>query len=429
MKERIAIIEGIRTPFCKAGGSVAGVDADDLAAIAVKELLIRSNFPVEDIDEMIMGNVSQPVRAANVARVAALKAGLPVHTPAYSVQRNCASGMEAVSTAANKIHADQAEVIMAAAGESMTNIPFVYGPKMVNFFTKLSRSKTIGQKLKTLFSFRPSFLKPIIGLEMGLTDPISGMIMGTTAEVLSEEFSIGREEQDQFALNSHRKANEAISAGRLAEEIVPIPSAPKYDQILLNDDGPRADQTIEALQKLKPYFDRAAGSVTVGNACQITDGAGALLLMKESTAKERGLKPLGFVREHCYAGLECERMGLGPVYATSKLMDKTGLKVSDFNLIEINEAFAVQVIANERAFASQKFAQEYLNKDQALGEINPNILNVNGGAIALGHPVGATGIRIILTCLKELIRRKENLGLATLCIGGGQGAAFALEVE
>lgn len=429
MKERIAIIDGMRTPFCKAGGSLVGADADDLAAIVIKELLLRSNFPAEEIDELVMGNVSQPVHAANVARVSALKAGLPIHIPAYSVQRNCASGMEAVSTAAYKLNAGQADVIIAAAGESMSNIPFIYSPKMVAFFTHLAKSKTLSQKLKTILSFRPSFLKPIIGLEMGLTDPISGMIMGTTAEVLSREFSIGRLEQDEFALNSHRKAADAINSGRLAEEIIPIPSAPRYDKMILDDDGPRQDQTIEALQKLKPYFDRASGSVTVGNACQITDGAGAFLLMRESTAKERGLKPLGFVREHSYAGLECERMGLGPVYATSKLMDKTGLKVSDFKVVEMNEAFAVQVIANERAFASQSFAKQYLNKDQALGEIDPKIININGGAIALGHPVGATGIRIILTCLKELIRRKENLGLASLCIGGGQGAAFALEVE
>ncbi|MFT4553242.1 MAG: acetyl-CoA acetyltransferase family protein [Chlamydiales bacterium] len=429
MKERIAIIDGIRTPFCKAGGVLKETSSDDLGAYVVKELMIRTAFPKEKIDELIFGCVGQPVDATNVARVLALKAGLPISLPACTVQRNCASGMEALTSAANQILAGQAEVILAGATEAMSQIPLLYNKKMTAMFTRLAKAKTVGEKLSALASFRPSFLKPIIGLEAGLTDPICGMIMGLTAEILSREFKIGRDEQDEFALNSHKKAANAMKKGYLAEEIIPIPVAPRFSQLQTEDDGPRKDQTLEALGKLKPYFDRVAGSVTVGNSCQITDGACATLLMTESKAKEMGYTPIGYLREYAYAALEPDRMGLGPVYATAKLFERTGLSVSDFDLFEMNEAFAVQVIANQRAFASDEFSKKYLGREKALGKIDPEKLNVNGGAIALGHPVGATGTRLVITLLKELKRRKKNLGLASLCVGGGQGAALALEVE
>lgn len=428
MKERIAIIDGIRTPFCKAGGCLKKTGADDLGAYAIKGLLLKSDFPAQEVDELIFGNVAQPPDASNVARVAALKAGLPLSLPAYSVQRNCASGMESVTTATDKLLAGKAQVLIAGATESMSQIPLLFNHKMTHFFTQLFKAKTIGQKLSALFSFRPSFLKPVIALEQGLTDPISGLIMGSTAEVLAREFKITREEQDLFSLHSHQKAVTATQNGTLQEEIAPIPVAPRYDHFQSEDDSPRANQSLEALQKLRPYFEKDTGTVTVGNACQVTDGAAALLLMKESTAKEKNLAPLGYLLDYAYAGLECERMGLGPVYATAKLFGKNKFQLSDFDLIEMNEAFAAQVIANERAFASPHFSKQYLGRQSPLGEIDSSRLNVNGGAIALGHPVGATGTRLILTLLKELKRRQQNLGLATLCIGGGQGAALALEV-
>jgi acetyl-CoA acetyltransferase family protein len=429
MKERIAIIDGIRTPFCKAGGALKDYHADDLGALAIRELLIRTNFPHELIDEVIVGNVAQPAHAANVARVAALKAGLPVNIPAFTVHRNCASGMQALTSASNKILAGQADIILVGATESMSNIPLLFGNKMTDLFSNLFRSKTLKSKLSHLLSFRPSFLKPIIGLEQGLTDPVCGMIMGITAEVLAREFRISREEQDQFALMSHQKAVTAIREKLLAQEIFTIPRPKKFDSMQEEDDGPRPDQNIEALTKLRPYFDRAAGTVTVGNACQVTDGAAAALIMTESKAKELKLNPIGYLREYAYASLDGSRMGLGPAYATAKLFNKSGLTLSDFNLIEINEAFAVQVMANMHAFSSKEFAQKYLGRDTALGDIDETRLNVNGGAIALGHPVGATGLRLVITTLKELARRNQPLGLASLCIGGGQGAALALEVE
>jgi acetyl-CoA C-acetyltransferase/acetyl-CoA acyltransferase len=425
MRERLAIIDGIRTPFGKAGGALSALSADDLAARAVRELLIRTDFPAAKVDEMIVGNVAQPIEAANVARVIALKAGMPVGMIASTVHRNCASGMEAITSAANRIFSGEGEVYVAVGAESMSNIPLIYGRSMTKLFVNLMKAKTFGQKLQTWMGFRPDFLTPIIGVQVGLTDPVCGLNMGQTAEILAREFHATRQDQDEFALWSHQKA--VASQSKLAEEIVPVPMPPKFEAMHQTDEGPRANQDMEALGKLKPYFDRIAGTVTVGNACPLTDGAAAVLVMAESKAKELGLKPLGYLHDYAYAALDGRRMGLGPVFSTAKLLDKTGMKLSDFELIEINEAFAAQVIACERAFASADFAKKHLGRDLALGEIDRAKLNVNGGAIALGHPVGATGARLVITLLKELRRRGLQRGLATLCVGGGQGAALALE--
>lgn len=428
MKERIAIIDGIRTPMDKAGGKLKDIEADDLAVYAIKEILLRTNIRPGEIDELILGNVAQPAHAANIARVAALKAGLPVSVPAYTVHRNCASGMESITTGADKIIAGQANIILAGGVESMSNIPYLFNRGMAEFFQNIARAKTLGQKIKVFLSFRPSYLKPDIGVIQGLTDPVSGLIMGSTAEVLAREFHITRQAQDEFALLSHRRAVKATKDGIIQREILPLPLPPAYNEVITADGGPRENQTIEALAKLRPYFDKRNGTVTVGNSCPLTDGAAAVIIMSEKQAKERGLTPLGYLREYAYASLEPERMGLGPVYATSKLMDKTGITMKDIELIEMNEAFAAQIIANEIAFPSAEFAKKFLNRGNAVGELNRDIMNVNGGAIALGHPVGMTGTRLVIHTLKELRRRNQNTGLATLCVGGGQGAALLLEV-
>jgi acetyl-CoA C-acetyltransferase/acetyl-CoA acyltransferase len=427
MKERLAIIDGVRTPFCKAGGALAGMTADDLGAIAARELMVRTAFPATSLDELIAGNVAQPIEAANVARVIALKAGLPDSLIASSVHRNCASGMEAITTAANRILSDEAQHILCVGTESMSNIPLIYGKQMTALFGRLMKAKSVWQKLGAWAGFRPAFLTPIIGIQVGLTDPVCGLNMGQTAELLAREFSVTRAEQDQFAMISHQRA--AAAERRLAEELVSLPLPPSFSAVQHKDDGPRANQDLVALGKLKPYFDKVAGTVTVGNACPLTDGAAAMLVMRESRAKALALSPLGYLREYAYAALDGKRMGLGPVYASAKLFAKSGLGLADFDLIELNEAFAAQVIACERAFASAGFAKAQLGRDTALGVIDRERLNVNGGAIALGHPVGATGARLMLTILKELRRRGLQRGLATLCVGGGQGAALALEVQ
>lgn len=424
MKERIAIIDGLRSPVAKANGKLNDVSADTLGAIITKELVLRNNLKYEQFDEVIIGNVAQPANSANIARVMAIKAGFPQSTPAYTVHRNCASGMQSISSAIEKINSNQGDLYLVGGMESMSNIPLLYSDELRNLITKFTYAKSLGEKLKLLATFRPSFLKPTIGLIAGLTDPISGKIMGITAENLANEFKISREEQDLYALNSHLKAQKAIESGRLKDEIHPIMTK---NASIIDDDGIRFNQTIEALSKLNPIFDRLSGTVTAGNSSQVSDGACSMIVCTESKAKELNLEPIGFIKDYAYAGLDAHRMGLGPVYATKKLFDKTGVTLKDIDLIELNEAFAAQVIANLKAFKSEDFCKKTFNSS-AIGEIDESILNVNGGAIAIGHPVGMSGARIVLTALKELRRRNDKLALATLCVGGGQGASFLLEV-
>ena len=424
MKERIAIIDGLRSPIAKANGKLNDVSADTLGAIITKELVLRNDLDYKQFDEVIMGNVAQPANAANIARVMAIRAGFPQSTPAYTVHRNCASGMQSISSAIEKINSNQGDLYLVGGMESMSNIPLLYNDEFRNLITKFTYSKSIIEKLKLLATFRLRFLKPTIGLISGLTDPISGKIMGITAENLANEFKISRKAQDEYAVNSHLKAQKAIENGVFKDEIHPIMTK---NASMIDDDGVRFNQTIESLSKLNPIFIKDGGTVTAGNSSQVSDGACSLIVCTESKAKELNLEPIGFISDYSYAGLDAHRMGLGPVYATKKLFDKTGISLKDIDLIEINEAFAAQVIANLKAFASEEFCQKTFNSP-ALGEIDESILNVNGGAIALGHPVGMSGARIVLTALKELKRRDKNKALATLCIGGGQGAAFLLEI-
>lgn len=426
MKERIAIIDGIRTPFCKGGGVLRDYEADDLGAFAVKELMARTGFPIDQVDELIFGNVLQPPHATNIARIVAIKGGMPIKMPAFTVNRNCASGMEALTSASNKILVGEAEVILVGGTESMSHFPVLFPKKMRGFLVQLNKAKGWWERLKVLLKLRPSLFIPEIP---EIADPLCGLSMGQTAEILAREFKVTREEQDQFALLSQERAMRAISDGILAEEIVPIPIPPSCEKMQAIDDGPRPHQTLEALAQLKPVFNKLTGSVTAGNSSQVTDGAAALLLMSESKAKSLGLKPLGYISGYASAGCDPSRMGLGPVYAISKLLEKTGRSLKEFQLIEINEAFASQVLAVVRAANSPEFCRKELNRDQPLGLISQDILNVNGGAIALGHPVGASGARIVFSLLKEMKRRKVTLGLATLCVGGGQGEAVIVEAE
>lgn len=412
---RIAIVDGIRTPFVKAWTDFWDIPAQELGRIAVRELLERTALDPKRIDEVIFGAVAQPVEATNVARVISLLAGIPKEKRAYTISRNCASGFESVTSAAEKINVGFDEIVIAGGAESMSNIPLLYRRDTAKIFMKISRAKTPLQRLGLFLSFRPRhFLKPDIGLLFGLTDPVCGLNMGQTAEVLAKEYGITRSEQDEFVLMSHKKAQAAKE--KLREEIVPVAIPAKFEKFIEHDNGVRENITIEDLGKLKPYFDRHSGSVTVGNSCQVTDGACALLVMKEEKAKELGFTPLGYLRAYEYIGVEPSKMGIGPAFAIPEVLEKAKLKLSDIELIEINEAFAAQVISVERQLEISK-----------LGKINRDILNVNGGAIALGHPVGVTGSRLILTLLKEMKRRNLHLGLTSLCVGGGQGAALVLE--
>lgn len=420
---KIGIVAGARTPFVKAGLDFDAIGAETLGTVAAAETLNQSGISVAEVDEVVFGNVAQPMNATNIARVIALNAGLPLTISAHTVQRNCASGMQAITTGVELIRSGSAHTVLTGGTESMSNIPLLFPKSFVHFLGNLSKAKSPLQKLDVLATFRLSHLKPTIALLEGLKDPFCGLNMGQTAEVLAKEYGITREEQDAFALQSHQKACQALDI--LKEEIVPV-FAPKLNRLISQDVGPRKEQTLQALQKLKPYFDKKYGSVTVGNSCPVTDGAASLLIMSESKIQSHGLKPLAWIRSYAFAGVDPKRMGLGPVLSSSIALEKAGLTVKDLGLIEINEAFAAQVLSVLKCFASRELSEK-LGARPTLSEIDPRLLNVNGGAIALGHPVGTSGARIVLTLAKEMKRRKVQFGLSTLCVGGGLGGAVVLE--
>jgi acetyl-CoA acetyltransferase family protein len=424
MSDAVWILAGLRTPFAKSGTVFKRTPVYELGRVAVAELLARQDLDPGRLDEVILGNCAQPAEAANVARVTALRAGIPEHVPGVTVHRNCASGMEAVADAALRIRAGEASLVLAGGMENMSQIPLMFPFSYSDWLEGLMRAKTPLAKLGALAAFRPKMLAPRISILEGLTDLTCGLNMGQTAEVLAQEFRIGRERQDAFALVSHQRTLAARE--RLREEIAPVFPAPGHEMVQ-DDFGPREGQTLEQLAKLRPFFDRRNGTVTVGNACPITDGAVALLLADDATAQAWPTPPLGRIASYAFAGLSPRRMGLGPVFAMAKALAKADLALDDMELVEINEAFAAQVLACCAASGSAAFARDELGRDRALGAIDPERLNVNGGAIALGHPVGASGARLILTLLHELRRRGAKRGIASLCVGGGQGAAFVLE--
>jgi acetyl-CoA acetyltransferase family protein len=420
----IAIVEGVRTPFAKVLGPLASTPAHELGHQVTTALLERADIAPDQIEQVVFGTGAGSAEAPNAARVIALLAKIPEDRIAHTVQRNCASGMEAITTAAQILQLGEAKVVVAGGTESMSQIPLIFSREATGRFVDLAQAKGLKGRVSAMLRFRPRHFKPIPAVKIGLTDPVCGLLMGETAEVLAEEFGVTRAEQDQFALESHRRAVAAQERCVLSEEIVPVKISD--GELVKKDVGPRAGQTLEALAKLKPFF-KEGGTVTVGNSCSVTDGAAAVLLMPGEMARSQGRTPLGYIRGYAYAGCDPRRMGLGPAFATTKVLDRAGLNLKDIDLIELNEAFAAQVIANERAFTSDRFAQNELGRAKALGEIDRSRLNVNGGAIALGHPVGATGTRLVITLLKELRRRGLHRGLATLCVGGGQGGAVLVE--
>ncbi len=424
---RVAIVDGVRTPFVKAGNIFDSVSAQELGRIAMRELLERTGVEPGIIDEVIFGNVAQPMDAANVARVIALNAGCPQLVSAQTVSRNCASGMQSIATGFDLIRTGSAHVVVAGGTESMSNIPLVFPKSMSHFLDRLSRARTPLQKLKTLTTLQISMFKPIIALLEGLKDPFCGLNMGQTAQILANEFHISREEQDAFALRSHQKASAAMKSGRFAQEIAEV-FLPSKKTVVSDDVGPRDNQTMEALAKLKPYFDRKHGSVTIGNSCPITDGASALLLMSEEKVAQFKIEPIAWIRSYAFTGLDPRRMGLGPAVAAPMALRRAQLKLPSIGLIEINEAFASQVLSVLKVFANPKLAENIgIPYSDELQPIDPSILNVNGGAIALGHPVGTSGNRIVLTLAKEMNLRNIQYGLAAICIGGGQGGAMVIE--
>jgi len=397
---KLHILAGVRTPFVRAGTQATRLSADDLGRLVASELLARTGVDPAELDEVIVGCVGQPPGAQNVARIIALRAGVPPEVPAVTVHRNCASGFEAVTTAAERLATGRGSLFLVIGAESMSNYPIRFGDSMGAWLGRLARSRSLLQKLDTLRRLKLSDLKPRPTILEGLRDPFVKLSMGQTAEVLARDYDITREEQDEYALESHCRA--AAARKVLSEEIVPLYNG----AAVRHDTGVRESQTAAALKKLRPVFERG-GSVTVGNACQVTDGAVALLV---GDPRRFSGEPLARLKSWAYTGCDPRRMGLGPVHAIPKALG--GHTLGEVDAIEINEAFAAQVIACQRALD---------------GRIDPQKLNRYGGAIALGHPVGATGARLLLTLAMQLSRDRLKRGLASLCVGGGQGGALLLE--
>ena len=411
---RLVIVDGVRTPFLKMGTEFSPLDATEQGRVVVQTLLGRTGLDPEVIDEVIFGCVSQPADAANISRVIALRAGIPKKTPAMTVHRNCGSGLESLTTAAERAAAGRGEVFIVGGTENMSRIPLLFSAVAAAKFSALARMKSVGGRAAVALNFRPTDFAPVVGLKLGLTDPVTRLNMGETAELLAREWDITREEQDHFALRSHQNA--AMAREHLREEICPVYLSRKA--VAEDDNGIRENQSLEALAKLRPVFEKGTGTVTAGNSSQITDGAVALLVMTESKAEKLGLEPLGRLVDYAYSGCDPKRMGLGPAFAIRDLHERTGLRPNDADVVEVNEAFAAQVLAVEKLLRSADFEGLSLPEER---------LNPNGGSIALGHPVGATGARLILTTLLELKRRDARRGLVSLCIGGGQGGAAWLE--
>ncbi|MBK6940129.1 MAG: thiolase family protein [Planctomycetes bacterium] len=410
----LAICSAVRTPFARMFGMLRGIPADELARIVLREALARAGASGEELDEVIVGCAGPPVEAMNLARVAALRAQIPQRVPAVTVHRNCASGLEAIHAALLRVRADEGHAYLVGGVESMSEAPFQLDPAGMRAMVEVARQRSTLGKLSAFWRARWSTLLPKPSLRAALTDAISGLLMGDTAEVLAREFAISREDQDAFAARSQERARQARDSGFLAGEIVPVVGPARSDKPFAVDDGIRDDATVEKLARLKPVFDRRFGTVTVGNACQVTDGGAAMLVASEAQAQRRSWPVLAHVLDVVSVGCDPRRMGLGPAVAIPALLARHGLRAADVDLFEINEAFAVQVLACLRQWG-----------DQAPG---PDRLNVNGGAIALGHPVGASGVRIVLTLARALRQRGLKRGIASLCVGGGQGVAALVEI-
>lgn len=417
----VYIVAGRRTPQLKARGRPGPFAASDLALHAAQALLNALALAPESLDEVILGCVSPAADEANIGRILALRLGCGERTPAWTVQRNCASGMQALDSAANDIRLGRADLVLAGGSEAMSRTPLLWNALLVNWLADWRTARGLRSHGRALARLRPAYLAPVIGLLKGLTDPVVGLNMGQTAEVLASRFDIRRDAMDRFALASHQKLAAALAAGRLADEITPLYGSD--NQVYEQDDGLRADTDLAALSRLKPAFDRPDGRVTAGNSAQISDGAAVLLLASEAGVKRHQLPVLGELLDSQWAGLAPAQMGLGPVHAMAPLMQRNQLGSHDIAAWEINEAFAAQVLACLRAWQDPDYCQAELGC-APFEPIPDDELNSDGGGISLGHPVGASGARIVLHVLNRLRGRPGQLGMASLCIGGGQGGAM-----
>ena len=420
----VYLVDGARSPFLKARGAPGPFSASDLATQTGRALLLRQPFEPSALDEVILGCAAPSVDETNIGRVLALRLGCGHHVPGWTVMRNCASGLQAMDSAIQSIQTGRSHLVLAGGVDALSRTPLLYSDEMVQWFATMARAKTPTQKIRQFLRLRPGpLLTPVIGLLRGLTDPVVGLSMGQTAENLAWRFGITRDDMDQFSVRSHQRASQAKRECAFGE-IVPLVS--HKGEIFQEDDGVRDDSSTEQLAKLKPVFDKPYGNVTAGNSSQVTDGAALCLLASEQAVKQYGLTPLARITDLQWSGLDPSEMGLGPVHAATPILSRHQLGLNDLDLWEINEAFAAQVIGCLRAWQDEQYCRSALSH-APLGPLNEDKLNIHGGAIAIGHPVGASGARIALHLAHALQQTGGRKGLASICIGGGQGGAILLE--
>ena len=424
---RVAVVSGLRTPFAKSGTHYARLSALDLGKIVVAELIERAGINANDVQEVVFGNVIPSVKAPNIAREIVLGTGLPRKISGYTVGKACASANQAITSAADLIFRGYADVIIAGGAESLSDVPILFSKNFSDALVGASKQKSTFGKLGQFTKIRPRDLAPDTP---AIAESTTGLTMGESAEKMAKENGVSREAQDIFALQSHQRAAAATINGRFKDEVMTVVVPPKFENIVESDNLIRADTSLESLAKLRPVFDRKYGTITAGNASPLTDGAAAVVLMSEEKAKSLGIKPLGFIKSYAFAATDPnDQLLQGPVFALPQALERAKITLKEIGVIEMHEAFAAQVLSNIQWLGSKRIAQEKLGRSEPVGEIDPEKINRTGGSIALGHPFGATGARIVTTVCNELQRSGEQYGLVTVCAAGGIGAAMVLERE
>ncbi len=424
---RVAVVRGLRTPFAKSGTQYARLSALDLGKIVVTELAERSGIDPKDVDEVVFGNVIPSVKTPNIAREIVLGTGLPKKIPGYTVGKACDSAAQAITSGADLIFRGYADTVIAGGAESLSDIPILFSKNMSEALVGANKAKSVAARLGAFKKVRPKDLVPDTP---AIAESTTGLSMGDSAEKMAKENGISREAQDKFAYQSHTRAAKATTDGRFKDEVMTVVVPPDYEAIVDTDNLIRADTTLDALSKLKPVFDRNYGTITAGNSSPLTDGAAAVLLMSDEKAKSLGMKPIGYLRSYAYAAVDpFDQLLQGPVFALPLALDRAQLKLKDIGIIEMHEAFAAQVLSNIQWIGSKKIAQERIGRSEPVGDIDPESINPTGGSIALGHPFGATGARIVTTVCNELQRSGQQYGLVTICAAGGIGVALVLERE
>lgn len=424
--ERVAVVDGLRTPFARQSTHYRTTSAIDLGRMVVRELLARNNVDLNLIDRLVFGQVAVLPKAPNIAREVVLGTDLPVTCDAYSVSRACATSFQSVATVCDAIRLGDIEIGIAGGADSSSVVPVCFSDKMALKLVQLSKARSMGARLKILKGVRPKDLAPV---PPAIAEFTTNLRMGDSAEQMAKDHGIRREDQDQLALRSHQLAHQAWEDGKLDGEVLAAYAEP-YKEVLTRDENIRADSTLEKLGKLRPAFDKKHGTITAANSTPLTDGASALLLMKESVAKSLGYEPLGYVRHYAFTANTVDRdLLMGPTQVSAKVLERAGMTLKDLTLLDMHEAFAAQTLANVQAFASSSYSEKFLDGSKVLGEIDMERFNVLGGSLAYGHPFAATGGRIITQTINELRRRGGGVALTTACAAGGLGAAMIVEAE